>query len=300
MAPAPALAAITATEAAPGDQPAILVRAHARLAVAGLPATPALVALAQHAERPGLPDLGSALDALGQAVRRAQPTLAEISPALRSALATLPATTVLPDPAADGPGAILRALVRAGLHLADEMPTDGRPAPVPAAAAGTADAAPLRRHLAAVAAELPPTAETRPIGDPLRTVAEAVTRSAREAAAQEVLPPRELADYDRVVPLALRCGDLPTPARLAVAARPQPGGARAAWLRVDAELSELGPVSVRLGGVEGGPVAITVVAHRRAGLALAEGLPDLVADLERAGLAAAVRITAPADEVADG
>ncbi|MCX8040417.1 MAG: hypothetical protein RMM29_09655 [Planctomycetota bacterium] len=117
----------------------------------------------------------------------------------------------------------------------------------------------------------------------------------REALAEQVFPPRELADYDRVVPLPLATAHDTTPARLAVAQRTTASGQRATFIRVDAELSALGPVSVRLSGADGGgPIAITLVAGAAAAAALAEELPSLVADLRQLGLDAAVRVVSDA------
>lgn len=115
----------------------------------------------------------------------------------------------------------------------------------------------------------------------------------REHLADQVFKPKDLADYDRVVPLPLAANDLPTPARLAVATRSTGGGMQATFVRVDAELSRLGNVSIRLSGADtGGPMAITLVASPRAGALLAEELPALVADLRALGLEAGVRVVA--------
>ncbi|MCK6489851.1 MAG: hypothetical protein L6R48_16285, partial [Planctomycetes bacterium] len=260
--PGPTRTLSTATAAGPPPTAAeLLVRAHARLAVANLPATPALVALAVQAERPGMPDPARSWQRLAAAAQRLPGDDPGTVP-LRAALAALPAGDI-PDPAEGGARAVLRALVMAGVRLADlpaitapatgtaaVLPASGRrseqpPAATrPAAAAdtpdpGTAlpDAAPLRQRLAAVAAALP--AEPEPGAPALRedqrsareAVAEATVRTARDSSAQEVFRPRELADYDHVIPLPLRCGELPTPARLAVATRPTAGGGKAAWLR---------------------------------------------------------------------
>ena len=122
---------------------------------------------------------------------------------------------------------------------------------------------------------------------------ETVTRTVREHLAEQVFKPKELADYDRVVPLPLSAAQVTTPARLAVASRSTGGGSQATFMRVDAELTRLGPVSIRLSGADsGGPLAITLIANRQAGAALAEELPALVGDLRRLGVEAAVRVVA--------
>lgn len=115
----------------------------------------------------------------------------------------------------------------------------------------------------------------------------------REHLAEQVFKPKELADYDRVVPLPLSAQQVTTPARLAVASRSTGGGAQATFVRVDAELTRLGPVSIRLSGADGGgPLAITLIASRPSGAALSEELPALIDDLRGLGLDASVRVVA--------
>ena len=95
-----------------------------------------------------------------------------------------------------------------------------------------------------------------------------------------------------MVPLPLANQQLPTPARLAVASRRTGNGQEATFLRVDAELSNLGNVSVRISGIDSGPLIITIAANTRAGKQLAQHLPTLVGDLKNLGLEAAVRVIA--------
>lgn len=122
---------------------------------------------------------------------------------------------------------------------------------------------------------------------------ETVTRTVREHLAEQVFKPKDLADYDRVVALPLSAAQVTTPAHLAVASRSTGGGAQATFVRVDAELTRLGPVSIRLSGADsGGPLAITLITSRRSGTALADELPALVADLRTLGLDASVRVVA--------
>ena len=115
-------------------------------------------------------------------------------------------------------------------------------------------------------------------------------RALREAVAPTLLPPPEVADYDLVLALPLRIDQQPLPARLAITTRRTPDGGTAAWLRVDAELSQLGPVSIRLSGADRGPVAITLAARSGAADVLSAALPQLAADLERLGIGAGVRV----------
>ena len=113
---------------------------------------------------------------------------------------------------------------------------------------------------------------------------------AREIAAPILFPPPDLPDYDRVFALPLMAQGQPTPARLAVATRKAPNGQTTTFLRVDCELSRLGPVSVRMSGGHGGPMAITVFAGPRGAPTIAAGLPALTADLRARGYDAAIRV----------
>jgi hypothetical protein len=112
-----------------------------------------------------------------------------------------------------------------------------------------------------------------------------------ESAAQTIFPPEQLADYDLVLPLPLQERGSPVPARLAVASRRSGNGALATWLRVDTELSRLGPVSARLAAVEHGPLIVHIVANHEAQDVLASVLPELEAALSAKGFAASVRLS---------
>ena len=117
-----------------------------------------------------------------------------------------------------------------------------------------------------------------------------------EQVARDLLPPQELTEYERVLAVPLAIAGQPVPARLAVTTRCSGSGVQACWMRLDCELSRLGPVSVRLGGVEGVPVAITLVARPAAAAELAAALPYLSQDLHQLGVEAALRVVAE-DEV---
>jgi len=138
--------------------------------------------------------------------------------------------------------------------------------------------------------------------DPIRATMDSTTRHPhqpaldaamihvmREQAAETVVKPQALVDYDIVLGLPLQVNGQPLPARLAVAERKTTAGT-ATFLRVDAELSYLGPLSVRISGIEGGPMAITVFGTGPALGALAEALPDLNDSLRALGLTAGVRV----------
>lgn len=117
----------------------------------------------------------------------------------------------------------------------------------------------------------------------------AIAHIMREQAAETVVKPQALVDYDLVVGLPLQVNGQPMPARLAVAERKTSAGT-ATFLRVDAELTHLGPLSVRISGIEGGPMAITVLGIGPALGALADALPDLNESLRALGLTAGVRV----------
>jgi hypothetical protein len=117
----------------------------------------------------------------------------------------------------------------------------------------------------------------------------AIAHIMREQAAETVVKPQALVDYDLVLGLPLQVNGQPMPARLAVAERKTTAGT-ATFLRVDAELTHLGPLSVRISGIDGGPMAITVLGTGPALGALTEALPDLNESLRALGLTAGVRV----------
>jgi hypothetical protein len=188
-------------------------------------------------------------------------------------------TEPLPDLALGGVEAAKRALSLAGVR------------PRPAAGEERAAAASRPSTLAQRVAALPLTDQpgSPPAANPL---SEPAARLGRELAAEAVFKSDDLADYDRVLALPVTVQGQPVPARLAVAERRTTGGT-ATFVRVDTELSALGEVSVRLSGVEGGSLAITMLAGGAAGGALADGLPALVEALRGLGIVAAVRVVDP-------
>ncbi len=127
----------------------------------------------------------------------------------------------------------------------------------------------------------------------------AVVHVMREQAAETVVKPQALVDYDIVLGLPLQVMGQPLPARLAVAER-QTSAGTATFLRVDAELTHLGPLSVRISGIENGPMAITVLATGPALGALADALPDLNESLRALGLTAGVRIADLIEDLSHG
>ncbi|TVR46026.1 MAG: hypothetical protein EA402_03340 [Planctomycetota bacterium] len=111
----------------------------------------------------------------------------------------------------------------------------------------------------------------------------------REVLADALLPPRHLHDYDVVLPLPLLANQQPLPARLAISQRQQ-GGTSATFLRVDVELSQLGPLSLRLSEVSGHPLGITLFHGPQAAASLRNGIVDLRQDLEQLGIEAHIRL----------
>lgn len=274
--------------------PQALAQAHARLALADLPATRPLVMLTLTAQAQPLPQVAAAAQALPQTLARLLPHL---PPAQAATLGALAAQVPQPPDLADGPPAAVRALAQAGVRPGPEEAAAGVPPPP----STTPSERPLLRVLAELVVALRDAEATATPSEPRAgaSASEAVVRTMREAVAEQVFKPKDLADYDRVIPLPLAADGRPLPARVAVASREAANGERATWVRIDAELSHLGSVSVRLSGGVGGPVAITLVAEPGPAQFLIEGLPDLVTDLRARGLVAAVRVATP-DEVAGG
>jgi hypothetical protein len=240
--------------------------------VAGAMRALALAGLRPASETAGGPPAPAVIDpaALG-ALRRLAVAIAQLTAPAAPVPASPPAPAA-PAPAAFAPTSPTPPAPAAAMPT--PMPADQPPAPAPSGHAPSA-LGHAERQL------------TAPESLALR---QAMARTAGEGLAEQVLTPRELADYDRVLPLPLMSAGQPTPARLAVASRRTAGGQTAHFLRVDAELSGLGPISVRLSGSSGAPLAITVIASERAGPLVADGLPALGEDLRNLGIEAAIRV----------
>lgn len=187
-------------------------------------------------------------------------------------------TEPLPDLATGGVEAAKRALSLAGVRSRPEAGEE------PALANRTTT-------LAERVAALPLPHQSDP-SHTIHPLTEPAMRLTRELAADAVFKPDDLADYDRVLALPITVHGQPVPARLAIAERRTTGG-NATFVRVDTDLSALGEVSVRLSGVEGGSLAITLLASGSGGRALADGLPALVDALRELGIVAAVRVADP-------
>lgn len=194
---------------------------------------------------------------------------------------------MIPDLERDGAHAAMQALSLAGVQ--PRHSAEARSAPV---------ASPLIHRLGALvsAPDLP--AQTKEVAtrheSPIAMDA-AVVNVMREQVAETMVKPRSLADYDVVLALPMQAHGQPTPARLAVAERHTAGGT-ATFVRVDAELTHLGPLSVRLSGIEGGPMAITLLATGPALTALVAALPNLSDSLRELGLTAGLRVADLAED----
>lgn len=313
----------TALAEAPAGARMPLAQAHAHVAAAGLPATPLTVAMASRAlaGAPADPTLraapaqpaapaqtaaGAAAPPMGEAVARAfaavpgvttppaigpgiPPPLGSGLPAAIAVLARLFPVTALPDPGAGGRPAAVAALELAGL----------RPQPTPTPAGPGAPPVPGGEPPAAATSAKPPPDHPPPAITALARVAaapggDALRPTVIEQGAATVLPPPDLADYDLVLPLPLQDRGAAVPARLAVTTRTSGGGISATWLRVDAELDGLGPVSIRLAG-QGGTVAVHLVADGRGHGVLLAQAEELREALSGLGLSASVRVSHPQD-----
>jgi len=327
--------AAAAIAAAPATERTALATAHATLARAGLPSTPLTVALAMRAGAGGLPTLATALARLpvpaaalplapgAPASVPATSSRPDVAPAPNSPAAPAASVTTANPPApgaalpmlsglmapagpglpvaetlrlladaaaavsdpGDGPEAAQRALRHAGMR-----PAGDDPATDPERVRGERPERPaaLMARLADLVVRLQTLGHDS--AGPTRT-------ALIEAGAQTLIPPADLSDYDVVLPLALVDRGAPTPARIAVARRRAAGGQQATYLRVDTELSRLGPVSARLSAIDGGAITVHVVAAHSAHAALAAVLPGLEAVLAARGLPVLVRLGTMDDEL---
>jgi len=318
--------AVQRTATALADVPASarvpLAQAHAHVAAAGLPTTSITVALAARAlaGAPTDPTLRAAPTPVGspaaatapatpagEAVARVftaalgasapppitpnvLPPAGSGLPAAIAVLARLFPVTALPDPGQGGRPAAMAALELAGLRPlpAPTPATPGAPTVLPGDAPRPAASTP------SAPPEYPPPALTALARVAAAPGGEGLRPTVIEQGAATVLPPPDLADYDLVLPLPLQDRGAPVPARLAVTTRTSGGGVSATWLRVDAELDGLGPVSVRLSG-QGGTVAVHLVADGRGHDALVTQADALREALSALGLSASVRVSHPQD-----
>lgn len=204
--------------------------------------------------------------------------------------ATTLAGTLVPDLARGGATAVLQALALAGVRpreTGETVATKAEPSLLHRLDVPVEEISPIRASL---------DTSRQP---PQQSLEAAVVHVMREQAAETMVKPQALIDYDVVLGLPLQVMGQPLPARLAVAER-QTSAGTATFLRVDAELTHLGPLSVRISGIENGPMAITVLATGPALGALADALPDLNESLRALGLAAGVRIADLIEDLSHG
>jgi hypothetical protein len=185
------------------------------------------------------------------------------------------------DSLSDGAADIMNQLARAGIRPRDQAVTQLTTTPP------TEKLLPLPQLAALVydSDKLPPTAHALV----QHSIEPALAQIAREQLSEQLFKPQHLTDYDVVIPIPMQTFQQPAPTRFAIAERKTAQG-NATFLRVDTELSQLGPLSVRLSGIEGGATNITIFITPRAERALTDGLPDLITSMQNIGITAAVRL----------
>ena len=191
-----------------------------------------------------------------------------------------------PDATRGGSPAVMQALDLAGVRSSAAPPSTGS----------------LVKRLAAAlpAVEDQVSVATKGLSSASRAdLSQAIVLAVRESSAMTVVKPASLADYDVVLGVPLQDQGRSTPTRIAVASRPAVGGT-ATFVRVDTELSHLGSISVRLSGLQDGPMAITLLADGPGGQALAEALPGLAESLQQLGMVAGLRVASLAADDGHG
>ncbi|TVR14382.1 MAG: flagellar hook-length control protein FliK [Planctomycetota bacterium] len=123
----------------------------------------------------------------------------------------------------------------------------------------------------------------------------AMSTMAREVLGEAALPPRGMVDYDLVLPLSLFDRDQAIPIRVGISQR-QHGGMNATFLRIDVELSRLGPLSLRFTESPGSPIGLSIFHTPQVRSMLEGGIGDLQADLEAQGLEVFIRLLDMTDE----
>jgi hypothetical protein len=197
---------------------------------------------------------------------------------LSQQLAAIMAQSVPPDGGRDGARAVMQALALVGIRPRDTTALSGEPRePLPIQA--------LAQTLTALSVT-----NADPRGTPLPpAVDQAVTVLVRETLAETIFKPQALADYDMVIAVPMHVHHQPTPTRFAIAERATAAGT-ATFVRVDTELTQLGPLSVRMSGIEGGALSITLFAHGSVLSHLQAALPALSDSLRELGITAGLRV----------
>lgn len=298
-APAPAPLALAVLQRVATASPDALATAGARLTRAGLPLTPATMAIALRTTDVQLP----------MVARWLPPTWAvAVDPAVRAPVDAmrdmLRLAGVAPGATSDPQQTLLQHVIRLAVRLGEAVgpatpatlpgqsssaSSLSRPAPTPVSVLSEmtlpVPGRDLSGDVAPVASDVPPLTALPSIGEP-------ALAAVHEVAVDHLLPPVHLDDYERVIPLPMINAGLPVPARLAVTTRRTASGGTACWMRVDCAMSQLGAVSVRLSATDGGPVAVTLIAAPAAAAVLAAALPALIDDLHAQGVVAALRVVA--------
>lgn len=126
--------------------------------------------------------------------------------------------------------------------------------------------------------------------DPAQQQNDTLKQIVRDVSADTIFKPQHLHDYDAVLPLLMQDQGEAQHARIAIAKRPIPGQQeQATFLRVDLELQQLGPLSLRMSSGNG-PIVITVFATGYGLEALQQGQEDLLNDLQEKHIEAHIRI----------
>lgn len=313
-------AAIAQLQTLPPTQQPAQAETLALVARSGLPALPLTVdAARQVIARAPLPAPAAAP---APAPTAAQPTTAPAPPppptAATAPLAPVPtagtpAATPAPSAAGIAPATILATAV-SGPPPPSAAPTTAAPPPAPSALTTPTLPTPSPVRDAVVDHQVRRSG-IRPAGDgsppitdtPLAQAARAhlaapdqvaIRAALVDAAATTLMPADDLADYDLVLPLPLQHQGQDIPARIAVTSRRSRDGTPSGWLRVDADLGGLGPISIRLSGHDRS-VAVHLIADGAGHRALGDGLEDLRAALATLDLSAQVRLSR-SSEVAHG
>ncbi|NRA36588.1 MAG: hypothetical protein HRU15_00465 [Planctomycetes bacterium] len=121
-------------------------------------------------------------------------------------------------------------------------------------------------------------------------ILESINSIIQDMNADSFFKPQHLNDYDYVLPLLSQHNGEAQHARIAIANRNIPGQKESAtFLRVDMELSQLGPLSLRMSSGQG-PIIITIFATTPIVRTLSQALPQLEEDLQEQKLDAHIRI----------
>ena len=206
----------------------------------GLPATTSTVTT---------PQLSSSI--VGSVSR--QPLIVGQLPALSAQhIAAALAQSTPPDGGRDGARAVMQALGLVGIRprestVASHTPRE--PTALQALAQAVTSSPPLPISSSDPRAPIIP-----------QSVDQAMTVLVRESLVETIFKPQALSDYDKVLAVPMHVQQHPTPMRFAIAERETAAGT-ATFVRVDTELTNLGPLSVRLSGIDGGALSITIFAH---------------------------------------